>query len=59
LPKSDAGILGVSEIKNAFDYRVIFKTQPAYCPGLARLVHQIDAQRRDEIQSTPRQTGFC
>src|SRR5438067_6165915 len=53
LSKGNAGILSVREIEDASDYGHITKSKTSHHPGLARLIHQIDAQRDDEITDAP------
>lgn len=52
------GIFSVSEIKKSADDGYVLEAHPAHGPGFARLVEQINAERRDQVTYAPWNAGF-
>ncbi len=46
---------GRNKVERPADNRPIFKAHAPHCPGFARLIHQINAKRCDEVADAPRE----
>src|SRR5205807_9697751 len=59
LAEGDAAILSINQVEHAANDRAILKAQATNRPGFARLIRQIDADRRDEVARAPGHATRC